>query len=200
MHVPQRNTAKPRRQRAKKLLLNALIELLQIKPLRQITVKDLTSTAQIARNTFYHNYTSKEAFIDRICDEILTEYKRQTEQCLVGALRERVQSHNRVFFAHVAAYAAFYRAMLSERDSAAFRNKMLRIGLEILRKLYPPQAAAPYDRTLLVQSIAFLQCNSVLFWLQNDQAYSIDHMVHFQTDATLALIDACGSPPSARAD
>ena len=40
------------------LLLNSLLKLLDTKPFRDITIKDLTNLADVAKPTFYRNYSS----------------------------------------------------------------------------------------------------------------------------------------------
>ncbi|NLA77858.1 MAG: TetR/AcrR family transcriptional regulator [Clostridiales bacterium] len=56
--------------RTKKALRNALIELLEDKPLNQITVKELTERADVNRATFYFYYKDMFDMLERVKDEV----------------------------------------------------------------------------------------------------------------------------------
>lgn len=50
----------------KKLLQTSLLDLLDVKPYQDITVKDICQQADIPRRTFYHYFESKEDVLDTI--------------------------------------------------------------------------------------------------------------------------------------
>lgn len=56
--------------RSKKLIRNAFIELLQMKPLDKITVTSIVDKAELNRGTFYAHYTDINMLIQSIEDEI----------------------------------------------------------------------------------------------------------------------------------
>jgi AcrR family transcriptional regulator len=58
-------TGKPNRQieRTKSWIFEAIMLLMEEKPYNKITVSDITEKAGIARQTFYHNYTNKDAVV-----------------------------------------------------------------------------------------------------------------------------------------
>ena len=47
-------------------LQNALLELLETKPLKEITVKEICDKASISRNAFYQHYGYKEDLYDQM--------------------------------------------------------------------------------------------------------------------------------------
>ncbi len=49
--------------RSQKWLCNALIELMHEKPYNKITITEICNRAELARETFYRNFSSKEAII-----------------------------------------------------------------------------------------------------------------------------------------
>jgi AcrR family transcriptional regulator len=74
------NDARVRRSRAG--LRRALLELLQAKPLEQITIRDIADSAGVGYTTYFRHYPSKEALLDdlaadeieRLCDLTLPVY------------------------------------------------------------------------------------------------------------------------------
>ena len=70
--------------RSKKLIKNALIDLLEIKPLDKITVTDIVGRAELNRGTFYAHYADINSLIQSIEDEIV-----QTLCDLLYALEEQ---------------------------------------------------------------------------------------------------------------
>ena len=58
----------------KKLLRNALLTLLNEKPLRNITVKELCARAQLNRGTFYAHYRDVYDLMEQIEDEMKTAF------------------------------------------------------------------------------------------------------------------------------
>lgn len=57
--------------RTKKMLSDALLELLKTKPIEKITPTELCKTATINRNTFYAHYKSTSEVLDEIENELL---------------------------------------------------------------------------------------------------------------------------------
>jgi len=59
----------------------SLLELLSEKPYNKITITEITSTAQLARRTFYRNFDSKEDILDmyiqKLCDEYINLLKEE---------------------------------------------------------------------------------------------------------------------------
>jgi len=66
----------------KRRLRDALVELLLQKPVREITVRELTDRAKISRGTFYFHYTD----INELMQQIEQEHISQIEQLMVAML------------------------------------------------------------------------------------------------------------------
>lgn len=63
-----------RSKRTRAWLLETLLELIERKDYSEITITELTEKADIARQTFYRNYTSMDDILLNKMDEILDEY------------------------------------------------------------------------------------------------------------------------------
>lgn len=54
--------------------MTSLLKLLSEKPYSKITITEITSTAQLARRTFYRNFDSKEDILDLYIQTLFGEY------------------------------------------------------------------------------------------------------------------------------
>lgn len=70
MEKPPQTTATQKR---RKLLVDALLELMRTKGYAQTTVTDLCREARIPRRTFYHYFDCKEAVVHAVIEDMLSE-------------------------------------------------------------------------------------------------------------------------------
>ncbi|MEO1291165.1 MAG: TetR/AcrR family transcriptional regulator, partial [Chloroflexota bacterium] len=59
--------------RSRKLLQNALIELLRKKPLAKIQIGEIVDVADVSRPTFYYHFETKEQLLTSYADEIMEQ-------------------------------------------------------------------------------------------------------------------------------
>jgi AcrR family transcriptional regulator len=121
--VAQRKPANGRRkpdqriERTRNRLGNALIALIQEKPIDKVTVEEVLHRAGVGRSTFYVHYRDKD-------DLFLSELEQGLEMWTTTLSRKREIS-NRVapvaeFFAHVASAKRLYRALVNSGRIDAF--------------------------------------------------------------------------------
>ncbi|MEM8860199.1 MAG: TetR/AcrR family transcriptional regulator [Chloroflexota bacterium] len=63
-------------QRTRKLLRNALIELVKSQSYESISVRDITKKAQVGYKTFYRHYEGKDDLLQALTDEMVDEIKQ----------------------------------------------------------------------------------------------------------------------------
>ena len=64
----------PRAVRSRTAIQDAFSELMRTKPYQKITITDITSSAGIARHTFYNHYETKADLLDNLVDSILGDF------------------------------------------------------------------------------------------------------------------------------
>ena len=64
----------PRSVRARRDLLQALVDLLKAKTYSKITITDIANQAGLARHTFYNHYETKEELLHSLIDSILDKF------------------------------------------------------------------------------------------------------------------------------
>jgi len=60
--------------RSKKWIVNSLIELMDKKPYNQITLKEIAENVDLARQTIYRNFATKEAILEYHVDGLYNEF------------------------------------------------------------------------------------------------------------------------------
>lgn len=63
--------------RSQKWLCDALIELMHEKPYKKITITEICNRAELARETFYRNFSSKEAIIKYCLEEKFQDFVKK---------------------------------------------------------------------------------------------------------------------------
>jgi AcrR family transcriptional regulator len=121
--VEQKKTASRRRkpdrriQRTRNRLGNALIALIEVKPIDDVTVRELLERAGVGRSTFYVHYRDK--------DDLFLSVLEQGLEMWTTTLSRQQEKSNRVapvaeFFAHVASAKRLYRALVNAGRIEAF--------------------------------------------------------------------------------
>ncbi|NJR12632.1 TetR/AcrR family transcriptional regulator [bacterium] len=116
-------TRKPDRriQRTRQLLRDALLSLIADKGYHEITVQDVTDRANVARTTFYLHYKDIDDLLFSSMAEMYADLFARWMARTPTLLKTEGTAYSEVDdFVHVAAYAPFYRVMLSENGSMKF--------------------------------------------------------------------------------
>lgn len=136
----------PRKSRTKVLLRDALISLLDEKPLSTITVKELVGRANVTRSTFYLHYYDKDDFVEKVCDEMLAGFAERAAEFDRLPYRESILKRGITFFEYISNNADFYKAMLGPNGTPSFRTKIERMGLDYFLNRYCPPLLANIDK------------------------------------------------------
>ena len=104
----------------KKQITNAILILLKEKELKDISISEITSTAQVSRISFYRNYSDKDAIIKEYISLTLSELNKNhpkvgdyTEDDILGDI-----------FAYITEYKDFY-LLLRDRDIFYFLKDII---------------------------------------------------------------------------
>jgi AcrR family transcriptional regulator len=138
--------------RTRNRLGSALIELIQEKPIDQVTVKEVLDRAGVGRSTFYLHYTDKD-------DLFLSQLEGGLEMWSSALSRKRENSRRVVpveeFFGHVASARRLYRALVeSGRIQAFFELAQEYFARGVARRLREIGPANPVQREVEARSHA----------------------------------------------
>ena len=115
-----RNSTDLRARRTRKLLRDALLELIEECGFDALTVDELAKRAMVSRSAFYRYYQDKYDLAEQIFEEAMS--------ALLDAVGKTGEEHPPQvwvkFFEHIAHYERFYRALLGRKGSLWFVRKM----------------------------------------------------------------------------
>lgn len=109
-------------QYVKKEITKALLELLKVKDLNEISISEITLKAQVGRVSFYRNYQSKEDVLEQYLNFIIenwNHYDHLSEQSTDELLKE--------LFSHLIEYKEFYILLYKKGLLHLFRNTLKKL-------------------------------------------------------------------------
>jgi AcrR family transcriptional regulator len=154
-----------RAQRSLRLIRDAFITLTLEKGFESITVRDITTRAQINRATFYRHYRDKYDLAGQINDLLLLEVSLPAPPELLGSpIAQTVR-----LFEHFAQYQEVYRVMLSPQGIPGFadlvRNHVEQQLQVMLSFLGVNEAKTGVPQAALGRYLAAAQVGFVRWWL-----------------------------------
>lgn len=194
-------TSDRRKIRTKKLIYQALLELIEEKGLDGITVSDLTARADINRGTFYLHYKDVNDLIDQLQQEILSGYEELADQIdLMDVIR----------YAHIgepypgleavleywSRYADLCKALLGPKGDPSFAPRVKELMYnKIFSKVESTLPSEPNDRSAIPRSyiLAYMisaNIGIVQHWLETG-------MQHTPRELALMLTRLTGQGPIA---
>lgn len=191
--MSEKNTD-PRIIRTKKMLKEALSELIEEKGFDAITVKDLTSRAGLNRGTFYLNYVDKYDLLEKCEEEAvqglieISKHAQPTEVMQYLARNEIYPPMIRVF-EYLTEHKGFFKAILGPKGDPTFQ-KRLRDFMEtnFYEKLIPLHSSdtakvVPID--YLIAYFTSANLGVIQHWLESGMKYTPRELATMM--ATLSL-------------
>jgi AcrR family transcriptional regulator len=191
-----------RRTRAQ--LRNALFALIEEGAYDAITVQDITDRADLSRATFYLHYRDKDELLftnlQAMFDDIAERTSVTTLADYLAMEQGGTYQHSREVFAHVAANARLYKALLSEHGVVPVVHRALHYLAELfLRELAlctNGNCDAPrLPIGLVAHQLAGALYMSVAWWVANDLSVSIEYMAQAYSNMTTSYVMAVFGQP-----
>lgn len=157
-----KTTTNPTAIRSRKALATALVSLLLEKPLKEITIEDITSHAHLSRQTFYTNFSQKEDILENAVNELFSMFIHGLSQ-----LPESLEGMLEVYFQFWSEHKKFLSVLFDNQLSHIFalnnvylfRNEFSSYG----ERSAPSPQMIPYLETYL----AGLTFQLLRTWQQN---------------------------------
>ena len=171
----------------KRRLCDALIALLAQKPVREITVRELTALAKVSRGTFYFHYTDIYDLLAQIEQDQL-----EGLDALMGAILPSMDSQAPpeallTLFVYLNEHEALCGALMGQNGDAAFVRRICDLlEKRVIGHFVEPGQETPRQRYLT--SFAVNGCvGSIEAWLQNGRKQMPDEMADMTWDAVRAI-------------
>ena len=181
------NPRDARARRTAEALEAALLTLLEVKSLDQITVRELAALAGVNYTTFFRHHPSKEALLDHIASD---QINRLVELTLPIFDTENVEAAIAALFTYVEKNRALWKALLTGGAAGVMRSEQLRLSRIVATERAQDESWLPID--LGVNCAVSLIFETLVWWLdQPPNRYSIPQM----TDILTRLLGARGLLP-----
>ncbi|KAF1084034.1 DNA-binding transcriptional repressor AcrR [Sporotomaculum syntrophicum] len=172
------NTMDKRVIRTKRLIRNVFTELMEEKGFEGITVKELTTKADINRGTFYLHYKDKQDLLEQCEEQIINEINDILKIERQLNLEETLNYYSKYepppfvvkLFDYILENASFMKVMLGPNGDPSFQIRMkesLRKNMlvKIEEKFHKEQMMVPQECLLAYISSAYL--GVIQYWLES---------------------------------
>lgn len=146
--------------RTRKLLREALVDLIEQRGFDKVTVGNITERAMVSRAAFYRNYRDKFHLVEQIFDEAMAQLRGTMDADERPTLERWV-----AFFEHLDAYHRMYGALLGRKGSPWFAQRMRATLSDMAAPHFPPQenTATP---GLVPSVLSSMFVASITWWLE----------------------------------
>ena len=170
IHRPHLKTASDARAvRTREALRLAFLQLLEVKSLDQISIRDICAEAVVGYTTFFRHHPSKESLLDDVAAEQIGQ--------LVGLslpVAETIDTRaaSVALFTYVNEHRKLWSTLLTGGAAGAMRAEFLRVSMEIAAERGQPDVWPPADiATILVVSSTI---ELLSWWLRQSKPISIE--------------------------
>lgn len=195
IYRPHLSTASDARAvRTREALRAALLDLLESKPLDQITIRDIAAAAGIGYTTFFRHHPTKESLLDDLAAEEI--------RSLIGLVMPVMDARSaregsEALFTYVDERRALWTTLLTGGAAGALRAELLRISMEIAAERSPPSTWPPFEVVTLLVVSGTLELLS--WWLRQASPLPIPEIaeIHHRNVVEPAMVP--GQKPSGQA-
>lgn len=169
--------------RTRRLLREALLELMQEKGYDHVTVQDVLDRADVGRATFYTHFRDKDDLFLSGSGEIREAFRLQLAAAARGQPDDAAAAFGQVIgvFQHIAESRPLYRAMVRSRAGDLVLGQARETVVALLREHFDQRRtnggtrpAVPVE--VMVQYLASALMGTITWWLEEDREYGADDM------------------------
>jgi AcrR family transcriptional regulator len=168
--------------RTRRLLRQALMELILERGYNAVTIEDITERADLGRTTFYLHFHDKEELLVESLEEIAEELKIQVEETANSQTEEGDRYHNpvSVVFRQVDANRDLYRIILqgegSTKAASRIRDIIEEAATEFFARHMSGFTSAPPEipKGVMAGYFAGAMLGFVMLWLEKELPYTGD--------------------------
>lgn len=148
-------------------LKKAVIELMSIKNFDDITIQEISDTANLSRGTIYLHYLDKYDLLDKLIESHIDELR---EFCKEAADMDYVEG-TMIWTEYFEKNYSFFSMMLTSRGAPFFRKRFLDFLIEEFRKDVDLTKGKneEIEEEILVRFVASAQVGIIEWWFANDK-------------------------------
>lgn len=166
--------------RSRRLLADALLELIVEKGYDAVTVQEIADRADLNRATFYLHFDGKEDLLVAGLEERFDELVATMDGVAAGEPVWENPAHDLLLFRHVAENAGVYKALIGDRGLGWVMHRVIGyIAREVERELaqdVPTGIRIDAPLPVIAHFTAGALFGLIAWWLANDLPYSPEEM------------------------
>ena len=163
-------------QRSRRLLKEALLQLMKQKSFRDIQVTEIADQAQVARPTFYLHYQSKQELLLSYVDDVFNEFYVALSVTFDSDLTDSKQQ-NVMLFQYWERYADILRMVIEADIHDEFRTRMRDYFSQVIAQFVPNDHRTDDPRREFIIDFVSGGAYSLLtHWIMQGMPYSAEQM------------------------
>lgn len=157
-----------RKKYTRKILKESIIQLLGIKPISSVTVKEICEIADINRSTFYTHYRDHFDLLHKIEEEIVEDMDRYLQQYSTEIDEEALQLTEKIL-EYMIEHKNIIQALLSPNGSSSFEQKVMELTrLYLMNNLMNDNGVRQTESKYLSTFVVSGAIHVIKEWLADD--------------------------------
>ncbi|PLR80350.1 TetR family transcriptional regulator [Bacillus canaveralius] len=155
--------------KSQEAIKNAFIQLMTQKSLDDITIQDISDTANVSRGTIYLHYLDKFDLLDKLIEEHIYELREICE----SASDEDFRSANVPWFEYLENNYLFFSTILASKGAPSFRNQFVEFLIEEFKDEVDVTEGKNHglNEDVILQFIVTSYVGIVEWWITNGMPY-----------------------------
>jgi AcrR family transcriptional regulator len=183
-YQPHYSTADdPRTLRTREALRDALLRLLEQKPLEQITIREIAASANISYVTFFRHHPTKEALLHDIAVEQL---RRLTDLILPALDARETRAASIALCVYVDYNRKLWTTLLTGGAAAVMREEFLRHAAEVAATRSDPNNWLPPELAVSLNVSSTIEV--LTWWLRQKRPLPIERVAEIHEHVVLVPI------------
>lgn len=160
--------------RTRRLLHQALMQLIVRKNYESITVQDLLDEADVGRSTFYAHYAGKDDLLRRGFEQLRSElHASGTDRVDNG---EVVLAFSSVLFAHAERFKDIYRGLIGSSGSMIVLTEIRHALTDMVEPEIKPLEASGFPKSLAIRFVVDSFQTVLTWWLERQPELRCDEV------------------------
>lgn len=160
--------------KSQEAIKKAMIELMGEKSFDEITIQDISDTANVSRGTIYLHYMDKYDLLEKIIEEHINKMREICE----STAEEEFKEANLHWFKYLESHYLFFSTMLASKGAPYFRNQFLNFLIEEFKDEVNIKEGKNkgLNEDVILQFIVTSYVGIVEWWFKNGMPYSPEVM------------------------
>ena len=194
IHRPHLKTAQDARAvRTREALRLALLRLLDLKSLEQITIRDICEVAKVGYTTFFRHHPTKQSLLDDVAAEQIGQLVGLS---LPAADATDMRAGSVALFTYVDQHRKLWSTLLTGGAERAMRDEFLRLSRQIAATRAQPGIWPPADIATILVASSTIELLS--WWLRQRAPLTIEEVADIHEGVVITPATNAKRPATSR--